>query len=56
MGWMLALFMLAVGFFTGDLLLAVEIIALFTFGVLVLKWGDKWLAKEMTERLAKEKK
>lgn len=54
MNWMLALFFLAVGFFTGDLLLAVEIVALFTFGVLVLKWGEKQLAKEKAERLAKE--
>ena len=55
MGWMLAVMLLIVGALTGDLLLAVEIVALMTFGVLVLKWGEKQLAKEKAERLAKEK-
>ena len=54
MNWLLAVFFLIVGALTGDLLLAVEIIALITVGVLVLKWGEKRLAKETAERLAKE--
>ena len=49
MGWMLAVMLLIVGALTGDLLLAVEIVALMTFGVLVLKWGEKQLAKEKAE-------
>ena len=53
MGWMAVMFLI-VGALTGDLLLAVEIIALITVGVLVLKWGEKQLAKEKVERLAKE--
>lgn len=51
---MLAFMLLIVGALTGDLLLALEIIALFTVGVLVLKWGDKKLAEEKAERLATE--
>lgn len=54
MGWMLALIVLVVGLLTGDLVLALQIIALFTVGVLVLKWGEKQLAKEEAERLATE--
>ena len=53
MNWLLAVFFLIVGALTGDLLLAVEIIALITVGVLVLKRGEKQLAKETAERLAK---
>jgi len=56
MGWMLAFMLLIVGVLTGDTILALQIIALFTVGVLVLKWGEKQLAKEKAERLAKEKK
>ena len=56
MGWFLAAGLLVVGLLTGDLILALQIIALFTVGVLVLKWGDKKLAEEKAERLAKEKK
>ena len=55
MGWMLAVMLLIVGALTGDLLLAVEIIALITVGVLVLKWGNKQLAKEKEERLRNAK-
>lgn len=55
MGWMLALIFLVIGILTGDTVLALQIIALFTVGVLVLKWGDKKLAEEKAERLAKEK-
>ena len=55
MGWMLAVMLLIVGALTGDLVLAIQIIALFTVGVLVLKWGDKQLAKEKEERLRNAK-
>lgn len=54
MGWFLAAGLLIVGLLTGDLVLALQIIALFTVGVLVCKWGEKQLAKEKAERLAKE--
>ena len=55
MGWMLAVMLLIVGALTGDLLLAVEIVAIMTFGVWVVKWGDKQLAKEKEERLRNAK-
>ncbi len=52
--WFLALGLLIVGLLTNSTVLALQIIALFTVGVLVLKWGEKGLAKEKAERLAKE--
>jgi len=54
MGWMLALIFLAVGLLTGDLVLAIQIIALFTVGTLVLKWGEKQIAKDVAKAKAKE--
>lgn len=54
MGWFLACGLLIVGFFTNDLLLAVEIVVIMTLGVLVAKWGEKALAKDVAKMKAKE--
>ena len=54
MNWFLAAGLLVVGLLTGDLVLVLQIIAVFTVGVLVLKWGEKRLVKEVAEMRAKE--
>ena len=54
MGWMLAVMLLVVGALTGDLVLAVQLIVIFTVGVQVVKWGDKQVAKDVAKMKVKE--